>query len=205
MGNPRPKKPSRPHYTLQEKAERARSSILDRELNTFSPMQKKFMDEVSRGKTIHDAALNAGYAEGRIGYLLLKRATVREELNRRMTKTREFLEMTRERVQQMVLDAYEVAKLQADAASMVRAASEINRMCGYYATVERKIMLDVTSTVRQEEIRALPDAELIRMAGKQMREVIEGEAKQIIDETVEEILSHEVADDADLGDDDGIA
>ena len=140
----------------------------------------------------------AGYAAPRVGHRLLKTQTIRDELHRRMTKTRELLEMTRERVQQMVLEAYEVAKLQADAASMVRAASEINKMCGYYATVERHVKLDVSATIRQEEIRALPDSELIRMAGRQMHDVIEGEARQIIDATVADMLEEE----GEVGDDD---
>ena len=190
MPNPHPKRPSRPHRNSAEKAERARSSILDREVLTFTARQKQFMDAMTSGRSVIDAARDAGYVP-RVGYRLLQVPAIREELNRRMTKIRERLEMTRERVQDMVLEAYAVAKLQADAASMVRAASEINKMCGYYATVERHVKLDVSATIRQEEIRALPDSELIRMAGRQMRDVLEGEAKQIIDETVADMLAEE--------------
>jgi phage terminase small subunit len=198
MPNPHPKKPSRPHFSAAEKAQRARSSILDREVLTFTARQKRFIDEMTSGKSVKEATMLAGYAAPRVGHRLLKTQTIRDELHRRMTKTRELLEMTRERVQQMVLEAYEVAKLQADAASMVRAASEINKMCGYYATVERHVKLDVSATIHQEEIRALPDSELIRMAGRQMHDVIEGEARQIIDATVADMLEEE----GEVGDDD---
>jgi hypothetical protein len=198
MPNPHPKRPSRPHKTRTEKAERARSSILDREVLTFTARQKRFIDEMTSGKSIKEATLLAGYSAPRVGHQLLKVPAIREELNRRMTKIRERLEMSRERVQDMVLEAFEVAKLQADAASMVRAASEINKMCGFYATVERHVKLDVSASIRQEELRALPDSELIRMAGRQIRDVIEGEAKQIVDDTVADMLAEEGE-----GDDDG--
>jgi hypothetical protein len=64
--------------------------------------------------------------------------------------------------------------------------------------VERHVKLDVSANIRQEEIRALPDSELIRMAGRQIRDVIEGEAKQIVDDTVADMLAEEGE-----GDDDG--
>ena len=44
--------------------------------------------------------------------------------------------MTRKKVMDMLLESYDMAKLMAEPASMVSAAREIEKMCGYYAPVE---------------------------------------------------------------------
>lgn len=150
------------------------------------------------GMHVTQAAAHAGYAfPGHVAHALLDRPAVREELQRRLTKNRQFLEMTKEKAQAMVMRAYEIAELQADAGSMVRAASEINRMCGFYATVERKVQLDVTVIQHQEELKTLSDAELIRMAGQRVGQVLEGKAIKVIEHEVAAIIAEDRLEDAD--------
>lgn len=189
MTNP-PKQRRKPgKVSAAKKAERARSSIVDRELRTFSPKQKKFIEGIDMGLDIIQAAKHAELAVPHVnGHLMLNRPHVREELNRRLTKNRATLEMTKERAQKMVLRAYEVAEMQADAGSMVRAMSEINRMCGFYATVERKVQLDVTVVQKQEQLRALSDEDLIRLAGEHVAQTLEGEVVRAVEHEVGAIL-----------------
>jgi predicted transcriptional regulator len=198
----RPKGPGPRKFGTEKRAERARSSIIDRELRTFTEREQKFLDGIDMGMSLLNAGRHAGYAHpSKTVHALLDKTHIREELQRRMTKTRAHLDMTREKVQKMVVEAYDVAKLQGDAGSMVRAAAEINKMCGYYATVERHVQLDVTMVARQEQLRALPDAELIKMAGRDVGLTLEGDATRLIEREVEAILEEELLVPEDESDD----
>ena len=63
----------------------------------------------------------------------------------------------------MLLESYDMAKLSAEPASMVSAAREIGRLCGYYEP--RKVQLDVTvqGSIAMGRLNALSDAELLRL------------------------------------------
>lgn len=197
---PRPYKRG-PKFSPEKRAERARSSIVDRELRTFTDQQKLFMDGVDMGMHITKAAQYAGYKHPfNQAYKLVDIPYVREELQRRLAKNRAVTEMTKEKAQKMVVEAYDVAKLQGDAGSMVRAVAEINKMCGFYATIERHVQLDVTLTANQAQLRSLSDAELVKLAGRDVGRTLEAEALPLIEQEVQAAIAEDLLDpDADGG------
>ena len=72
-------------------------------------------------------------------------------------------DMTRKKVMDMLLESYDMAKLMAEPASMVSAAREIGKMCGYYAPVESRVKVDVSGNVMLDRLNNLSDAELLKL------------------------------------------
>jgi hypothetical protein len=73
---------------------------------------------------------------------------------------------TRDKVLEITGEAIELARIGADAGSMIRGVQEINKMQGYYAPEKKAVMLDHRHTVRQAQIQELPEAELLKRLGK---------------------------------------
>lgn len=65
-----------------------------------------------------------------------------------------------------LLEAYQMAKLQDDPQSMIRAMGEVNRMCGHYAPEKKEIAITGSATVIQAELAALTKEELLQLAGE---------------------------------------
>lgn len=83
---------------------------------------------------------------------------------------------TREQVHDMVMQAFEVAKMAVDAGSMVRAAAELNKMNGYYAPEQLNLSVTMSLKEKQVALEQLSDEELLRLT---QDNVIEGEAERV--------------------------
>jgi hypothetical protein len=71
--------------------------------------------------------------------------------------------MTRTRVQNMILEAIEFAKLIGDPNAMIRGAAEINKMCGFYAPEKHILELGDNASRFRNRLEALPEDELLRI------------------------------------------
>ena len=71
--------------------------------------------------------------------------------------------MTRKKVMDMHLEAFEMAKLMAEPASMVSAAREIGRMCGYYEPVKHTVDVNVKGEVAVRQLNAMSDSDLLKL------------------------------------------
>lgn len=132
----------------------------------WTPKQRAVLDSVELGMTLSQGAKRAGYARHRTMALELKKNTeFMAEADRRAKRNQAKMQMTREKVQAMVLEAYEVAKLTDDANAMVRAASEINKMCGFYEVEKAQIELSNAQRDFLGRLDDLSDEELIAMSG----------------------------------------
>jgi hypothetical protein len=90
--------------------------------------------------------------------------------------------MTRKQVMDGFKEAIDMAKVQAEPATMVSGWREIARMCGYYAPEKREINVNITAKRAVDQLETLSDDELLEIIEKDS-EVIEGEFEEILETT----------------------
>lgn len=127
--------------------------------------QRLFVKFWAEGETIKNAGLKAGYSDGGIVFRLVKMPNILALKAQLSAKYEEESQMTRKKVMDMHMEAYEMSKLMAEPSTMVAAAREIGKMCGYYAPVEHRIKVDVTGNIILDRMNSLSDAELLKVIG----------------------------------------
>jgi phage terminase small subunit len=132
----------------------------------LTDMQKEFVRHWAKGESITSASARAGFASSGIGYQLVRMPNVLAYKATFERKYEEAAQMSRKKVMDMHMEAFEMAKLMAEPASMVSAAREIGKMCGYYAPVEVKMKVDVQGNMVVGHLNALSDAELLEAITK---------------------------------------
>lgn len=126
--------------------------------------QRLFVKFWAEGETIKNASLKAGYNDGAaIAYRMVRMPNILALKAQLSARYEEESQMTRKKVMDMHLEAYEMSKLMAEPATMVAAAREIGKMCGYYAPVEHRVKVDVTGNIILDRMNSLSDAELLKV------------------------------------------
>ena len=126
--------------------------------------QRKFVELWAQGESITSASVRAGYNDGAsIAYRMVKMPNVLKLYHEEKAKYEAAGDMTRKKVMDMLLESYEMAKLMAEPASMVSAAREVGKMCGYYAPAETRMKIDVSGNVMLDRLNNLSDAELLKL------------------------------------------
>jgi phage FluMu protein gp41 len=135
----------------------------------LTEMQKLFVRSWAEGDSIPVAMQRAGYNEQPSwGYRLAKMPNILAEYDRVKKLYEEAAQMTRKKVMDMHLEAFEMAKLLAEPATMVSAAREIGRMCGYYEPVKQKLEISVNGQIAVKKIESLSDDDLIKLVTEGM-------------------------------------
>lgn len=140
-----------------------------------TPRQLKFVDGLRMGLIPNEAAKAAGAKHPKSlvrsamsnPWVILQAKEIRDEIEQKMS-------MSRQKVQDIIMTAIGMAKLQAIPADMIRGAAELNKMLGYYAPEEKVISLDSTEGKIATELETMTEAELLALAGKEL-DVIEAE------------------------------
>ena len=126
--------------------------------------QRAFVQLWAQGESITSASVRAGYNDGAsIAYRMVKMPNVLKLYHEEKAKYEAAGDMTRKKVMDMLLESYDMAKLMAEPASMVSAAREIGKMCGYFAPVESRVKVDVSGNVMLDRLNNLSDAELLKL------------------------------------------
>jgi hypothetical protein len=126
--------------------------------------QRAFVQLWAQGESITSASARAGYADGgTLAYRLVKMPNVLKLYHEEKAKYEIAGDMTRKKVMDMLQESYDMAKLMAEPSSMVAAAREIGKMCGYYAPVETRMKVDVSGNVMLDRLNNLSDAELLKL------------------------------------------
>jgi phage terminase small subunit len=145
--------------------------------------QKIFIDAVCHGQTQTMAARSAGYEfPGPEAVRLMKIPKIKEALQYQHRKYEKATQMTRRRVMDGLVEAVEMAKVQADPGTMVNGWREIGRMCGYYAAEKKVIDINITAKRAVDKLEMMSDAELLEMIENDS-EAIEGEYAEVLDAT----------------------
>ena len=124
--------------------------------------QKAFAVARARGESVPNAMAEAGYNEQpSYGYRLDKMPNVQALIRQEASKYAEASNMTRKKVIDMQLEAFEMAKIMAEPATMVASAREIGKICGLYEP--QKIEVSGTVTHELHRLHQLDDTELIKI------------------------------------------
>lgn len=140
----------------------ARAALVDPD-KPLTVQQAAFAKNWASGDTIANACLRAGYESESYGYVMARMPNVLRVYNREKALYEEACQMTRKKVMDMQLEAFQMAKLMAEPASMVSAAREIGRMCGYYEPVKHQISVDVKGEVTVRQLNSMTDADLLKL------------------------------------------
>jgi phage terminase small subunit len=138
----------------------------------------KFVEGVMMGMSDAQAYARAGYSpRNKNGATeMRKNPWVQEQLQAMTDKLVSRARMTRTKVEDIVLEAIDIARMKAEPGDMIRGASELNKMNGYYAPEEKRISVDGHIEVQQME--AMSDTELLEMLGDEP-DAIEAEFERI--------------------------
>ena len=143
----------------------------------ISAKRLRFADEYVLDGNATAAAIRAGYS-ARSAHVtacrMLKDRVVQAAVAERQDEIAEELEISREKVMRGLLEAVEIARLQADPAALVKAWSELARMCGYYAPVKQRVDVSVSAKRMVGQLELLSDVQLLRLAEQAELAGVEG-------------------------------
>lgn len=154
-----------------------------------TPKQHDFVRLWASGESILSASERAGFNDrGTTAYRLTKQANIQRLYHEEKAKYEAAADINRRKVMEMLMEAYDMAKLMAEPATMVSAAREIGKMCGYYAPSETRIKIE--GNVVMEKMAGLSDAELLDILLKQPEHAAPAPAPDntplLVDETGED-------------------
>jgi len=156
----------------------------DRPLTT---RMKEFVKLWAQGETILSAAIRAGYNDGgTYAYRLAKDPAILKIYHREKEAYAASVGMTRQRVMEGLLEAVEMAKIQADPTAMIAGWREVGKMCGYYEPVKKQIDVNITGNVVMERLNRLSDSELLKLIEQQTTNALEGEFAEVIEDDEDE-------------------
>ena len=125
--------------------------------------QKLFVQHWAKGDSITSASYRAGYSNTKVAYQLVKMPNILKLKAEHEAKWEATGAMTRQKVMDGMLEAIEMARMMAEPSSMIAGWREIGKICGYYATVEHRVKVDVTGNVIVDRMNSLSDAELLKI------------------------------------------
>lgn len=132
--------------------------------STLTDMQQRYVSGRSLGMTHHQAATYAGYKNPTTCKNLEKNPEIREVLDGIRKENEKRYNITREKVTDMVMESYDIAKMLNDPATMLRGTVELNKMNGYYEPERREIHVSATVLETTREIQVMTDDELLKIA-----------------------------------------
>lgn len=147
--------------SYQEMLVAARNSSPDKPL---TEKQREFVKHWARGESATSAIYKAGYRSPTSGYLIMQMPAAIALYEKEKAAYERVSDMTKKRVMDMLVESYEMAKLMAEPSTMVGAAREIGKMCGYYAPVKAEITVNDGSS-QKARMERMSDEELERIVG----------------------------------------
>ena len=156
----------------------------DRPLTT---RMKEFVKLWAQGETILSAAIRAGYNDGgTYAYRLAKDPAILKIYHREKEAYAAAVGMTRQKVMEGLLEAVEMAKIQADPTAMIAGWREVGKMCGYYEPVKKQIDVNLTGNVVMQRLNKLSDAELLKLIETETANALEGEFVEVLGDDEDE-------------------
>lgn len=137
----------------------------------LTEQQKRFVKAFSSGENMKNSLAAGGFSASSLayGYRLLEMPNVKRALTEAREAYAKAAELSKKDVMDMLKEAYDMAKLMSEPASMVAAAREIGKMCGFYEP--KKVDLTI-STVGRQKIELLSDEELFKLMEEATTEVL---------------------------------
>lgn len=142
----------------------------------LSDKRSRFVEEYLRDQNGTQAAIRAGYAPGSAysaASRLLRNDQVRAAVAERQGAIARDVELDRQRVIAEILDTIELARVQADPATMLKGWVEIAKICGFYAPERKQVEVSVSAKRMVDQFEAMSDAELLRLADQAVPVAVE--------------------------------
>lgn len=124
--------------------------------------QKAFVKAIASGESVPNAQQRAGMSLSNpaYGYRLMAMPNIQRALAVEREAYARAAELTKRDVMEMLKESYDMAKLMSEPSSMVSAAREIGKMCGFYEPKK----VDITfSAAGRAKVEQLTDEELFRL------------------------------------------
>ena len=137
----------------------------------LTEQQRLFVKAFSSGENMTNSLKAGGFSAASLayGYRLLAMPNIAKALKESQAAYAMAAELSKKDVMDMLKEAYDMAKLMSEPASMVAAAREIGKMCGYYEP--KKVDLTISTTGRQK-IEMLSDEDLFKLMEEASTEVL---------------------------------
>ena len=137
----------------------------------LTEQQRLFVKAFSSGENMTNSLKAGGFSAASLayGYRLLAMPNVAKALKESQAAYAMASELSKKDVMDMLKEAYDMAKLMSEPASMVAAAREIGKMCGYYEP--KKVDLTI-STAGRQKIEMLSDEDLFKLMKEAGEEVL---------------------------------
>jgi len=132
----------------------------------LTPKQKLFIQYVAEGDSGSNAAVRAGCTPTSARVIASQwRAipVIQQEIAKAQAAYAEASQMTKKKVMDMLLEGYEMAKLMSEPATMVSAAREVGKMCGFYEPKKIDLNVNVSGNVILENMNKMSDADLLKI------------------------------------------
>lgn len=148
---------------------------------------KEFVKLWAQGETLLSASIRAGYTDnGTYAYRLAKDPAILKIYHREKEAYAAAVGMTRQKVMEGLLEAVEMAKIQADPTAMIAGWREVGKMCGYYEPVKKQIDVNITGNVVMQRLNKLSDAELLKLIETETANALEGEFTEVLGDDEDE-------------------
>lgn len=130
----------------------------------LTAQQRAFVKAWAEGDSIPNAMHRAGYNDQpSYGYRMAKMPNILALYHEEKRLYEEAAQMTRKKVMDMLLESYEMAKLMSEPATMVSAAREVGKMCGYYEPTKTQVNVTLNGQVNVAQLGRLSDEELLKI------------------------------------------
>lgn len=138
--------------------------------------QREFCKLVAEGYSVSAACQRVYKGEISHGYKLMRMPNIKREIAKYQEEYRRLSELTKKDVLDMLKESYEMAKLMNEPATMVSAARELGKLCGFYEPTKVQVDLNNTTRVKFEQ---LSDAELFSMIEKAAQDMEAAETQAL--------------------------
>ena len=130
----------------------------------LTSQQMAFVKAWAQGESIHSASQRAGYSSGEgFCYRMTHMPNVLKIYHQEKALYEASAQMSRKKVMDMLLESYEMAKLMAEPASMVSAAREVGKMCGYYEPVKHTLDVNIKGEMTVRQLNGMSDTDLLKI------------------------------------------
>lgn len=130
----------------------------------LTSQQMAFVKAWAQGESIHSASQRAGYSSGDgFCYRMTHMPNVLKIYHQEKALYEASAQMSRKKVMDMLLESYEMAKLMAEPASMVSAAREVGKMCGYYEPVKHTLDVNIKGEMTVRQLNGMSDTDLLKI------------------------------------------
>ena len=154
-------------------------------------------DQMTKPAALQAAGINSGGDASRTADRYLKREHVRVALANELAEFARASAITKKKVIDGMIEAIEMAKIQADPLTMISGWREVGKICGFYAPSRAEITLSVNAMHMQNRLATMSDEELLRLTGEDA-DALDAEFREVTNE-YEPITSRTTAGTPDPG------